>query len=113
MYAIRSYYETRNHVTIAFIGDIVGRPRITSYNVCYTKLLRYLKVKEGEYERYGRSYSVVFFDLDHFKKVNDTYGHEAGDAVLAAFGGILRDISRNVDVIGRYGGEEFLRNNFV
>jgi len=68
----------------------------------------YLKVKEGEYERYGRSYSVVFFDLDHFKKVNDTYGHEAGDAVLAAFGGILRDISRNVDVIGRYGGEEFM-----
>jgi diguanylate cyclase len=68
----------------------------------------HFKIKEGEFERYGRNFSVVFFDLDHFKKVNDTYGHDAGDAVLGAFAQILKQLCRNVDVVGRYGGEEFI-----
>ena len=68
----------------------------------------HLEVKEGEFERYGHNFSIVFFDIDHFKKVNDTFGHDAGDAVLSAFAGILKDTCRNVDVVGRYGGEEFL-----
>ena len=68
----------------------------------------FLELKEAEYQRYERNYSVVMFDLDHFKKVNDTYGHEAGDAVLAAFGKILKKEARSVDVVGRFGGEEFL-----
>ncbi|MEA2111384.1 MAG: GGDEF domain-containing protein [Campylobacterota bacterium] len=67
-----------------------------------------LKIKEGEYERYGRNYSIVMFDLDFFKAVNDTYGHDAGDAVLAAFAKILKKLCRTVDVVGRYGGEEFV-----
>ena len=67
-----------------------------------------LKVKEGEFERYGRDYSLVMFDIDLFKKVNDTYGHDAGDAVLSAFAKILKSLCRNVDVVGRFGGEEFL-----
>lgn len=67
-----------------------------------------LSVKEGEYERYGREYSLVMFDLDLFKDVNDTHGHEAGDAVLAGFGKILKKSCREVDIVGRYGGEEFL-----
>lgn len=65
-------------------------------------------VKDAEYERYGRNYSVIMFDLDHFKAVNDTYGHEAGDAVLFAFANILKKEARSVDVVGRYGGEEFI-----
>ncbi len=79
-----------------------------------TKLLNkraldeYMNIKEGEYARYGRNYSIVMFDLDHFKNVNDTYGHEAGDAVIAGFAKILKKESRTVDIIGRYGGEEFL-----
>jgi diguanylate cyclase (GGDEF)-like protein len=68
----------------------------------------YLNIKEGEFNRYGRNYSVVMFDLDHFKGVNDTYGHDAGDAVLAGFAKILKKESRNVDIVGRFGGEEFL-----
>ncbi len=67
-----------------------------------------LNIKEGEFNRYGRNYSIVMFDLDHFKMVNDTHGHDAGDAVLVAFANILKKLCRNVDVVGRYGGEEFI-----
>ncbi len=67
-----------------------------------------LEMKEAEFNRYGHNYSVVMMDLDHFKNVNDTYGHEAGDAVLSAFAKILKKEARSVDVIGRFGGEEFL-----
>lgn len=51
--------------------------------------------------------SLLLLDLDHFKEVNDTFGHLAGDAVLEALGGILREVSRSSDVTARYGGEEF------
>jgi diguanylate cyclase (GGDEF)-like protein len=68
----------------------------------------FIRIKEGEFERYERNYSVVMFDIDHFKKVNDTYGHEAGDAVLAGFAKVLKNQCRDVDVVGRYGGEEFM-----
>ena len=56
----------------------------------------------------GAPLSVVMSDLDHFKAVNDTHGHLAGDAVLAAFGAQLRQNSRASDVVARFGGEEFL-----
>lgn len=53
--------------------------------------------------------SLIMFDLDHFKRFNDTYGHWEGDKLLAAFAGILRQcIGRNEDLIARYGGEEFI-----
>lgn len=68
----------------------------------------FLKVKEAEFERYGHNYSLIIFDLDHFKMVNDTYGHDAGDAVLGAFAKILKKAARSVDVVGRFGGEEFM-----
>lgn len=68
----------------------------------------HLNIKEAEYERHGRSFCVAMLDLDHFKAVNDTYGHEAGDAVLIAFAKILKDEARTSDIVGRYGGEEFL-----
>ena len=69
---------------------------------------KFLNIKESEYDRYGRDYSVVMFDIDHFKRVNDTFGHEAGDVILSSFAKILKDASRSVDVIGRFGGEEFM-----
>jgi len=67
-----------------------------------------LQKQESLFKRYKAIYSVVFFDIDHFKSINDTYGHEAGDVILKSLGLILRRYSRDVDVIGRFGGEEFV-----
>lgn len=58
--------------------------------------------------RYGFSFWVALADLDHFKTVNDTYGHDAGDNVLKTFSEILKRNSRQSDICGRIGGEEFL-----
>ncbi|MGD0867187.1 MAG: GGDEF domain-containing protein [Rhizomicrobium sp.] len=57
--------------------------------------------------RYGTPASLVYFDLDGFKSINDTYGHAAGDAVLAHFAATLRSHVRDSDVVGRLGGDEF------
>ncbi|MCH8684026.1 GGDEF domain-containing protein [Pedomonas mirosovicensis] len=66
--------------------------------------------KAGAALRHGRSapMTLVACDLDHFKSINDTFGHEAGDEVLRTFGALLRDTARGTDIIGRTGGEEFL-----
>ncbi|MEL7471925.1 MAG: diguanylate cyclase [Planctomycetota bacterium] len=58
-------------------------------------------------QRHARPLSIALFDLDHFKSINDTYGHPAGDAVLGEFASILQSASRSSDVACRYGGEEF------
>lgn len=57
--------------------------------------------------RDNKSFSVLFVDLDHFKKVNDTYGHDAGDVVLKSVASCMTSTSRECDVYGRIGGEEF------
>lgn len=58
--------------------------------------------------RYGHSSIVVMLDLDHFKQVNDSYGHGTGDMVIKALSNLLRHRLRDTDIIGRYGGEEFV-----
>ena len=58
--------------------------------------------------RYGVEFSVAIMDIDHFKRVNDTYGHSAGDLVLEAMARILRQCTRDADLVARMGGEEFV-----
>jgi diguanylate cyclase (GGDEF)-like protein/PAS domain S-box-containing protein len=58
--------------------------------------------------RYGHPLSIVLFDVDHFKSVNDTFGHQVGDEVLVAVAHILQESVRGTDITGRWGGEEFL-----
>jgi diguanylate cyclase len=63
---------------------------------------------ERKFDIFNSNFAIVFYDIDHFKKINDTYGHACGDAVLRTFGGILKDMTRKEDCVARYGGEEFV-----
>ena len=68
----------------------------------------FLDAEIDKVERYGGTFSIIFFDLDHFKKVNDTYGHPKGDEVLEQITKIVSAANRNADIFARYGGEEFI-----
>lgn len=59
-------------------------------------------------ERYGNSLSIILIDIDNFKNLNDTYGHPFGDSVLKKSGQVFKETIRGTDMVGRYGGEEFL-----
>jgi two-component system cell cycle response regulator len=58
--------------------------------------------------RYGKPLSVIQTDIDHFKKINDTFGHDVGDQVIKGLAGILRRLKRGTDYVARFGGEEFV-----
>jgi diguanylate cyclase (GGDEF)-like protein len=89
------------------LGNALSRDSLTG-------LLKHADIKERvtlEAERAARNaqpVSVVMIDIDNFKQVNDLYGHSAGDKVIRALANLLRQRLRKVDILGRYGGEEFL-----
>ena len=104
--------ELRQKVRV--LEDALRRERKKSKTDMLTKLPNrraiddFLSGQEAGFKRYGDNYAVVLFDIDHFKSVNDTYGHDVGDVILASFGKMLRRYSRELDFVGRWGGEEFL-----
>ena len=69
---------------------------------------RYLDLEISRTKRYGSSFSLMLFDIDNFKRLNDTYGHQAGDEVLQELARIFKSVSRETDIVVRYGGEEFV-----
>lgn len=71
-------------------------------------LIQQLEAEIQRARRHSRQFSILMLDIDHFKNVNDTYGHIAGDAVLRELALALRTTTRRSDYVGRYGGEEFM-----
>jgi diguanylate cyclase len=67
-----------------------------------------LKIAASTYRRHDNTYGVLIMDLDHFKQINDSYGHQAGDQVLINFVELIKNVSRKEDRLFRFGGEEFL-----
>lgn len=89
------------------IRDLAIRDPLTNvYNRRY--LFSRLDTIMAESSRGKRSFCVSIFDIDHFKAVNDTYGHLAGDYVLKEFVAVVAAMIRQYDLVGRYGGEEFI-----
>jgi len=70
-------------------------------------LMQSLKQEFQRSERTGHQLSLIMADIDHFKRINDSYGHQQGDAVLKAVSGTIRDQLRDYDLAARFGGEEF------
>jgi diguanylate cyclase (GGDEF)-like protein len=68
----------------------------------------FLDAEIDKVKRYGGTFSIIFFDLDHFKKVNDNFGHLVGDEVLEKITNIVSSANRSADIFARYGGEEFI-----
>ncbi|MCK7576242.1 MAG: diguanylate cyclase [Chromatiales bacterium] len=71
-------------------------------------IMQRLDARFAEHRREGRDFSVGIIDLDHFKTINDTYGHLAGDHILREFAAMLGERFRPYDLVGRHGGEEFI-----
>lgn len=74
----------------------------------HKKTLSLLEKEVSRSKRYNGEFSVLMMDIDHFKQINDQYGHQVGDAVLVKISDIIRKNIRETDIAGRYGGEEFL-----
>jgi two-component system, cell cycle response regulator len=70
--------------------------------------LKRIEEEAMRFRRYQKPFSILFGDIDFFKKINDTYGHAAGDAVLINISNILKTEKREIDQVARWGGEEFL-----
>ena len=86
------------------LSTVDGLTRQLNHRVIYSRLTEELE----RARRYKYPLSVVLCDFDHFKEINDTHGHLAGDAVLREGAAVLRRCLRSTDLLGRYGGEEFL-----
>jgi diguanylate cyclase (GGDEF)-like protein len=68
----------------------------------------FLDAEIDRVKRYGGTFSLIFFDLDHFKNINDEYGHLVGDEVLKQVAEVVENANRRADIFARYGGEEFI-----
>lgn len=67
-----------------------------------------MAIETARAKRYGTHFSITIFDVDDFKAINDTFGHQAGDEVLKKIAQVIKAISRGSDIVARYGGEEFV-----
>jgi diguanylate cyclase (GGDEF)-like protein len=103
------YYLVGSHIAIAINNAQLYSLAVTD-GLTGLYVRRYFDLRLGEEfkqaVRYGRDFSVMLFDIDHFKKFNDMHGHQTGDMVLQDFAGLIQQNTRGTDICCRYGGEE-------
>ncbi len=102
-YLSGSNIESKYHEEIYRLSTIDGLTE--TYNKRF--FLDSLERELNRAQRYGRGVSLVLFDIDHFKKINDSHGHLAGDYVLRELAHLVAQNLRRQDILARYGGEEF------
>lgn len=120
-------HHTASPLTIAYFKDVTRRKIIERELARKTKLLEELTSRDpltglwnhnasierlgceiARVQRYGGNLSVALMDIDHFKRINDRFGHRLGDEVLSRATSIMLEQLREIDTCGRYGGEEFI-----
>ena len=89
------------------IENMAARDELTDL-INRRSLIDILKIQKSRGDRYGTTFSILMVDIDFFKRVNDTLGHQAGDMVLKNFAQAASASLRETDLLGRYGGEEFM-----
>ncbi len=100
------YLARRQKEQKALLENLSIHDKLTGlYN--YSYFVEKLGEEKIRSDRYGNIYSLIMFDIDYFKMLNYTHGHEAGNEVLKRIGEIISNSVRNVDIVTRYGGEEF------
>ena len=107
------YSEDNNNIYIVVFENITKIHKI-AYTDQLTSLANRMKINNvmneaiQSYTRYKNIFTVILLDIDHFKVVNDKYGHLVGDEILQQISCLLKKYSRSLDLIGRWGGEEFI-----
>ncbi|MDA8202295.1 MAG: diguanylate cyclase [Chloroflexi bacterium] len=96
--AAAAFHAAQEAATVDRLTHVLNRPA----------MIERLFEEVDRATRYGRPLSLAFVDLDHFKTVNDTHGHAVGDVVLRGVAAVFLENLRDIDVVGRYGGEEFV-----
>ncbi|MCP4134275.1 MAG: GGDEF domain-containing protein [bacterium] len=100
-------YMRRNFTLSHFLKEKAIRDGLTGL-LNHTAIINKLNKLLAHNKRYGYPLTVIMFDIDDFKKVNDKYGHQTGDRVIQSIASVIKDSTREVDFSGRYGGEEYM-----
>jgi len=99
-----NYRLEQNVKSLEQISSIDGLTKIFNRSKFHERINHEIKISE----RYNIELGLIFFDIDHFKKINDKYGHQIGDDVLVQIASIISSYIRDVDTFARWGGEEFV-----
>ncbi|SHM36753.1 PAS domain S-box-containing protein/diguanylate cyclase (GGDEF) domain-containing protein [Caldanaerovirga acetigignens] len=101
----RDITERKKNERLLFLQAITD-PLTGIYNRRY--IIQMIENEVLRFKRTGKPFSLIIFDLDHFKKINDTFGHAAGDMTLKKIADVIKKRIRKTDILGRWGGEEFI-----
>lgn len=109
--AIEVFHDTRMHDEVMTenrrLQLMLIKDELTgAYNRRYIK--HQIQAMEAEYSQFSTPFALLFIDIDHFKQVNDSYGHRVGDDVLKTVSATIQHAIRQDDILGRWGGEEFI-----